>query len=440
MNTPRLLAAAALAGGALIAQAAPASAQLAQNDYGWAAWHGCWHADGAPGGEVLCIVPDGAGVRMITVVDGAAREESRVVADDRDRAVAQDDCRGTEHARWSNDHRRIFLNSELTCGQDLRRQSSGMLSFVDPEHWLSVQAVTVDGETATRSTIYTLTRSANVPITVLNLLRGDSELRTNARLFAAADVSAADLSEAARYVDDAVVQEYLQSSGGDYDVVAAGSALDQLGSGDYVRTEVVERPVYVQHTYVTNVVRSCWDPFFSGLVVGVSRHVSLAVGTSSGCGARYYSRYSPWGYGLFGWRAYRPVVFVNRYSHYTPSRGIIIRNNPARYRDYGYGDTDRYRSRDNDRYRGRDDNRYRDDHPSRNDTDRPRVTRNGYTQGRGSSDRGSPYRGTMGPGSSDRNPQSRSGQPSRIRSGSGGSAGPGRGTTTRSEPRTARRR
>src|SRR5262245_44721696 len=81
----------------------------------WLAWQGCWHADGAPAAEVLCVVPDGAGIRMVTLEDGAVRAESRVIADNRSRTISQEGCRGSEVARWSADRRRVFLISQLTC-------------------------------------------------------------------------------------------------------------------------------------------------------------------------------------------------------------------------------------------------------------------------------------------------------------------------------------
>jgi hypothetical protein len=198
-----------------------------------------------------------------------------------------------------------------------------VLAFVDESHWLSVQAVTVDGETATRSTRYTLVRD------------GGAASRT-ARVAAAAYVSDDDVDEAGDYIDDAAVQEWLVASRAA--AYASGSALDMLNRGR-TRTVVVERPVFVR-TYPAYSIRACFGVF---------------------CGYRYYS---PWGYDLYGWRPYRPVVI-----HY---------RDRDRYRDYRDWDRDRDRDRDWDRDRHWDRNRDRDRDAKRDDG--ARVTRGGYSR------------------------------------------------------------
>lgn len=294
-------------------------AQAQSSGYGWAAWYGCWHAQGAPANEQLCIARDGDGVRMITVVDGVKREETRVVADDQWHDVVQDNCRGVQRARWSTDRRRVFLNAELKCGS-VQRASSGVLAFTDDARWVSAQAITVDGQTGTRSTQY-------------ELVRDDGASGRSARIAAARRVTEADIDEAADYIHEAAVQEWLVASGEEYEI-ALGSALDMLDRGS-TRTIIVERPVYIERSY--------------------------------SYGHRYCPRYSPWGYDLFGWRVYRPVLFIHRHHHhYAPRPPIIIRHEGNRHRDY----------RDRD-YRDRD---YRDNRDRRAERDPARVTRNGYSR------------------------------------------------------------
>lgn len=277
---------------------------------GWVAFYGCWRAEGAAAGEMLCIEPDREGVRMITVVDGRKREETRVIADDEWRDVVQDQCRGMERARWSRDRLRVFLNAELSCGSNTRRASSGVLAFTDESHWVSVQSVTVDGETATRSTRY-------------ELVRDGGAASHAARIAAASYVRDDDVDEASDFIDDAAVQEWLIASGAAYST-GSGSALHMLNR-DGTRTVVVERLVYLRP---------------------------------------YYRYYSPWGYDLYGWRPYRPVVFVNSHYH--------------RYRERDR-ESERERARHRDRVRDHKWERERDARERSRD-DGARVTREGYSR------------------------------------------------------------
>ena len=307
-------------------------AQSANAASAWSPWIGCWHADNANAGDALCIVPDGAGVRMVTVVNGVADQESRVVADGRAHAVEQGDCNGSEQASWSSDHRRVYLNSRLNCG-DAERNSSGLMVFSDASHWLSVQSITSDDHVSTRSVRYSLDQSSEIPGSIA------TALRTADRTAAMPDPLTEDeVSEAAGMIDDAAVQEWLRVTGAPFalanasDAQAAptGSALEML-AGSSNRTEVVtrvvERPVYV-HTYVN-------------------------------LGYRYWS---PWGYDLFGWRVYSPIVVVRSPHYYTSWPSRVIHYDYDRYR----APVIRYVNHDHDDH---------DWHDGRSGS----VTRNGYS-------------------------------------------------------------
>ena len=81
---------------------APVTVQAAPPDEAWLAWVGCWRAEGDSSERSLCIVPDGDGVRMITLNAGKIEAESRIVANGRARAITQEGCSGTETATWSD--------------------------------------------------------------------------------------------------------------------------------------------------------------------------------------------------------------------------------------------------------------------------------------------------------------------------------------------------
>lgn len=383
MSKRHFLGALALAIGALTISSTAASAQHP----GWLPWHGCWRADGAPVTELLCIVPDGAGVRMVTLESGTILGESRVITDGRARPVQQEGCSGTEQAQWSADGHRVFLSSDLVCEGGLTRKVSGIFSITGLTEWVSAQSVTIDGKTATRSLRYTAVQTSNVPASLLSALNTSPSVRVAAREAALAAITEQDIDEAINFVDPAAVQEWLGATGQPYQLanetqepgVPSASALELVGgvayAEPYVQREVVhvvERPTYVHHTTYVHSVRSCWDPFVSGWV---SFGYGLGVGvTYSDCGRRHYSRYSPWGYDLYGWRfVHAPLVFIRSGPRIV--RPIIVRGH--RDRDYY---RDRY-GRDYDRRgipvvrRDRDDD---DDRINRGG----RATREGYTSGR----------------------------------------------------------
>jgi hypothetical protein len=356
-----------LASALTIPTASASSSTEIQDQDDWLAWHGCWQPDGATNGERLCIVPDGAGVRMITVQGDAIVAESRVIADDRERAVRNDDCSGSEIAYWSADGRRVFLSSELTCGEGVSRKASGVFAFTSAHEWVSVQAVTIDDQTATRTVRYSAAESTGLPASITNAFGGSRSARNAARLIALQAIDEDDVSEAVNSIDPVAVQAWLAETNQPYQLdadvqnasgqITYTSALDQVGRMSnpvvYKTREVVhvvERPV-VHRTYVTHVVRSCWDPFYSGWAFGYGRAVTVGVSYGYPCGGYYYSRYSPWGYDLYGWRYVRAPLLIVR--HYP----VIIRRGSGHY----YHRTSV--RRDHDRWNG------------------GRVTRDGYRRG-----------------------------------------------------------
>ena len=307
----------------------------------WTAWHGCWRAESAPANELVCITPDREGVRVATMVGGTVRDESRIVADGFARQVRPEGCTGNERARWSNDGRRVLLDSDVTCGRD-RRSVRGMFVFVAPNEWLSVQSATSGDSVATTVVRFVAAEPG----------RGASN--------AAFDVDEADVNEAIAHIGETAVQEWMREAGEPFQLgyqtqgTRTTSALDQTGRfSNPVQREVVrvvERPVYVHNTYYER---------------------------------PYGWYYSPWGhYHRHHWHWYhRPVVVVRlpiviyRNHHYRRDWYVHrVRYDRDRYdrRDYGRNDRDRY---DRDR---RDRDRYDRDNDHRDG----RVTRDGYSGGR----------------------------------------------------------
>ena len=325
----------------------PAAAESYSQNPNWSAWYGCWQAEGAPAGELVCIAPMNNGVRIATLVDGSVRDESTVIADGASRAVQSVGCSGTERARWSSDRRRVFLESDVACGASGRRSVRGLFAFVAPDAWISVQSATEGDSVATRVVRFTAADPRGMP--AIAAAFGARSSFSDALL----DVEEADVNEAVSHIGAEAAQEWMRMAGEPFELGynaqdrGTGSALEQVGrmSNPVVVREVVrvvERPVYVYDSY--------YD--------------------------RYRWSYSPWGYHYHGWHWYRPVVVVRW--------PIVIHRNTYYRRDYWRYDRDRYGRYDYDRYRrdrydnsdrrGRDDDRY--------DNSRGRLTRDGYSSGR----------------------------------------------------------
>ncbi|MEX2284567.1 MAG: hypothetical protein WEE89_18915 [Gemmatimonadota bacterium] len=317
----------------VLAVSSAASAQTSLVDQGWLPWQGCWRADGATATELLCIVPDGPGVKLITLEGGVVRAESRIVTDGRARAVKQEGCSGTELAHWSADGQRVFLSSDMSCEGGAKRRVTGVFAITGESEWLSAQSVAIDDQVAARSVRYFAAQPANLPASIASALRNVGPARA-ARAGMRVTVDADDITEAVNSIDAAAVEEWLTSTGQPFQLAdnlqpqsgSTGSALDLVSRGstyasDAYQTEpatrevvhIVERPTVVHHTtYVNTVYRSCWDPWFAGYVtIGHGVYVGIDRGYYGSCGRSYYSRYSPWGYDLWGWRhTRRPIIVV----------------------------------------------------------------------------------------------------------------------------------
>ena len=177
----------------------------------WLAWQGCWHAEGDEASNILCVVPEGLGVRMVTLAGvGVVQSESRIVADGVPRRVNQEGCQGSERASWSSDKARLFLHSDQTCGAGISRKVSGIISMISPTRWTTVQAV-VSGssEPAVRVMQYTAVDPVTVPIAIRQAITGNRLSRETARIAASTRLDLSDVREAVGIVDPLVVENWL---------------------------------------------------------------------------------------------------------------------------------------------------------------------------------------------------------------------------------------
>ncbi len=135
----------------LLAVAAPAAAQAqdsAAEDSRWMAWMGCWEAADAQGQDenalLVCFSPlaDRGGVEVRTLVDGDVVAVEEIVADGAPVPAEDGGCTGDRWAEWSADGHRVFIGSDLACGEGVHRSTSGVMALTDEgREWLEIHAV-----------------------------------------------------------------------------------------------------------------------------------------------------------------------------------------------------------------------------------------------------------------------------------------------------------
>ena len=215
---------------ALLGLIATSDVSAATGEDRWLPFQGCWRAEGAPSTSVLCIVQDGQGVRMIELADGAIARETRMVADGQPRAISQEGCTGTEKGRWSADGRRLYLDTELVCGDQIKRNTAGVFSMISPMEWVSIHAVVVDNEAATRTVKYQAVETALPDLTslpgasravidgIFAQLRENRLARETARYAASRPLTLEQVRDASKEVHPRAIEALLLASKQQFDL------------------------------------------------------------------------------------------------------------------------------------------------------------------------------------------------------------------------------
>jgi hypothetical protein len=328
--------AAAVSGGA--ATSAGPTAASSSTDARWNAWVGCWRpesVDGvAPPSHVICVLPtDDDGVAIATIADGRVVSEQRIVADGTQRAVDEGGCKGYETASWSQDGRRVFLQSALNCGGDIERKSSGILALVSSGSYVDVQSVEVSGEHASRTVRYVALAPSETPSVVRDRLHVEELAQETARLRASAPLDIEDVVEATRVAGSQALEGLLVARRSGFTLNAdqlrmlssegvAPSTVDVMVALTYPEhfevAEEAPRAANVRDDWGmgmgmgrdrwgTSSISSCYNPILDR---------SLGYGYYDPYGYRYSrcgyrSYYSPYGYDSYGWGyGTGPVVVV----------------------------------------------------------------------------------------------------------------------------------
>ncbi|MGH7462063.1 MAG: hypothetical protein ACREMA_13715, partial [Longimicrobiales bacterium] len=293
-------------------------AQAQAQDERWLPFEGCWRPVESNAGDLLCVLADGGGVRLVELASGEIVKESRLAADGQSRPVSQEGCAGTESARWSDNSRRVYLNTQMQCGAGIGRNTSGLFALVSPREWVSISAISVDSEAAIRTVRYQLVESpTDIPEPIAASLRANRLARETARHNASASLELTDIVEASRQAHPRAVEALVFERKQVFDL--NGSSLLTLvdaGVPSYLINALVavSNPdrFAVKDARVAEVVdaprasdRSGYrDRYCDDLDYWYSRY----------CYGRYgYSRfgyYSPYGYGYHGYRDTPVIVIV----------------------------------------------------------------------------------------------------------------------------------
>ena len=189
------------------------------DDARWYPWIGCWQRSGDTGAsnQFTCVRPGGDGsADILTISNGAIESHERLVVDGVAHAIDTDGCRGSQTASWSTTDggSRLYIGSAYSCSGGLRGRSTRMFAILPSGVWLEVRDVHAGGgwvETVTR--FHDAGLPASIPASVRSEISRRGLIIATARAAASAAVSEADIAEATRSVDTAVVQSWLAARG-----------------------------------------------------------------------------------------------------------------------------------------------------------------------------------------------------------------------------------
>lgn len=309
---------ASLASAIVFVASGSALAQSVPSDPRWHAWIGCWTrlaAQDSATRQPICVIPAAgtSAVDIVTVTDGRISSRERIEANGERRPSERDGCSGWERAQWSPDGRRVYLESEYACANNVKRTSSGLIAMSLKGEWLNVLGVTMGDATGVRVLRHrALVPTVAIPVEIQSALEANRALADGTRMLAAAPVGTADVVDAARQLNPAVVEAWLTERQQRFTVDAKG--LVALADAK-VPDGVIDVMVALSYPEAFAVKPSTTE--VGSLVVdeGFGRS-GVADASAPGCGG--------YGFSLYGWDdCYLYGYFPSAYSY-------------SRYGSYGY--------------------------------------------------------------------------------------------------------
>ncbi len=181
----------------------------------WRAYLGCWStsAAGAPGPDI-CLLPtrDRNTVELVTVIGDSIVPAKTLTASGERVSRTKDGCTGWELARWSDDDRRLYLESEFNCGGGTPQRVAGMFAH-HGDSFSQIESVKARSTTAVRVVRFDLlSDSLGLPPAILRRLPMAGNMWA-ARAVAAAEVTSADVLDVSNAVGAPVTEAWLAERG-----------------------------------------------------------------------------------------------------------------------------------------------------------------------------------------------------------------------------------
>lgn len=318
---------------ATVAAVSPAGAQVSGpaaelEDGRWLPYLGCWVDVDEPVGPLTCVVPDGSGVEVLTVVDGEVVDRRALHAGSGDRPVEDAGCSGSAGVSFSSDGDRAFTRTDLTCA-GVERSTRGLIAMVEADRWIEVQALGGNTNGAAWVKRYRpapVTRIENVDGLAEQVAAGSTPAVAAARAAASASVSVDDLIEAHASTHPEAVRAWLVEDGERLQIDS--DALIRLADAG-VDPAVIDVAVAVSFPDRFDFERG-----------GQADRDSRALGSRGYLDGYGYDRFGAWGgWSMFGPYYYDPFYarydrFYRRgYWHsggsYRPTRIVVVPTAPA---------------------------------------------------------------------------------------------------------------
>jgi uncharacterized membrane protein YgcG len=197
-------------------------------DARWDAFIGCWSLTepGLPGidksAPVVCVTPTAttSAVQVATIRNDSIVGRDTIDASGTHRALNKQGCAGWENAEWSEDSRRVYLHSDVTCAGGLKRTGTGVFAIAPNGQWLDVQSMLAGGNEGVRVNHYRELPAASTPKGIANPVAGRELAVSTQRTAAGGTLTVANIADAVQHTDTAVSQAWLVERGMQYNLDA----------------------------------------------------------------------------------------------------------------------------------------------------------------------------------------------------------------------------
>lgn len=184
----------------------------------WRPFLGCWtNANGATAGGSFCVVPtsDSRTVDVVSAIGDSIVNHTSLSATGTRIPRSQDGCTGFETGTWSSDTHRLYTHAEYTCARGRKVTSDGMFTMTTARTFTRIEAVPVKGGSNVRVRNYVVrTEPSLIPKSLVSRLPSAiDDPAIVSRAEAAADLTPADVADAATHLDAAVVDAWLAVRG-----------------------------------------------------------------------------------------------------------------------------------------------------------------------------------------------------------------------------------